>query len=166
MPDVAEVVLEAPQPLPTIKKPPHRFTPQNARAYAIKSNNSPKRDRRRRKQPTQDIAQPVFSELPQDFSRDVVQELKIVSEQIARAREVLNDRDDHFCSECERGGLEPQHRAQLLKALDALLDRKRILQGRALPGSLRPVSTKAAGKGLLERAPAAPRTGGNRVEQE
>jgi hypothetical protein len=55
---------------------------------------------------------------------------------------VLNDRDDHFCPACERGGLEPHHRAQLLKALDSLLDRKRILLGIPGPGSRRPAPDK------------------------
>jgi hypothetical protein len=48
------------------------------------------------------------------------EELELVCEQIAHTREVLNDRTP-ACRHCERGPLEPQHRAQLLKALDACL---------------------------------------------
>jgi hypothetical protein len=56
-------------------------------------------------------------------------QLELVASQINRTRDVLNDAKYRYCEECERGGIEPHHRAQLLKALDTLLDRQRKLLG-------------------------------------
>lgn len=65
-------------------------------------------------------------------------QLRLVAEQVTRTRAVLNDDTAEWCSECERGGIQPHHRAQLLKALDSLLDRQRKLLGIPDPGSRRP----------------------------
>lgn len=69
--------------------------------------------------------------------RETLEELEIVEEQIACTRKELNDRTP-ACVCCERPALQPHHRAQLLKALDALLERRRKLTGRFSPGTLRP----------------------------
>jgi hypothetical protein len=77
-------------------------------------------------------------------------QLRLVAEQITRTRAVLNDDTSDWCEHCERGGMQPHHRAQLLKALDSLLDRQRKLLGIPDPGSRRP-----AAEGKRDRAPAA-----------
>lgn len=59
----------------------------------------------------------------------VERQLRLVAEQIAQTRTVLNDTDYRYCEHCERAGIEPHHRAQLLKSLDTLLDRQRKLLG-------------------------------------
>lgn len=68
-------------------------------------------------------------------------ELKIVEEQLARARKALNDDKEFFCPACERCGMAPSHRAQLMKSLDTFLDRRRELLGRPRLATLKP-STK------------------------
>ena len=70
--------------------------------------------------------------------------LVLIAEQIKRTRDLLNDDSFRYCEQCERGGIEPHHRAQLLKALDALLERERILDGQPLPGTLKPRQEPAA----------------------
>ena len=65
-------------------------------------------------------------------------QLKIVAEEIDHTRDILLDKHSFFCPACERGGIEPHHRAQLLKALDVLLDRQRKLLGVSNPGPRRP----------------------------
>lgn len=79
---------------------------------------------------------------------DVQEELQIVNEQIAHAREALNDKTP-WCPVCERPELQPHHRAQLLKALDTLLDRRRILSGRPLPGSRKPAPDRPIKRNLV-----------------
>lgn len=68
------------------------------------------------------------------LDRAQADDLRLVQEQIKRACAVLNDDRMNWCPACERSGLEPHHRAQLLKALDALLDRKGVLLGIHKPG--------------------------------
>jgi hypothetical protein len=67
-------------------------------------------------------------------------QVNLVADQITRTRDVLNDDKSEWCPECERGGIPPHHRAQLLKALDTLLDRQRELLGLPKTGSKRPSS--------------------------
>lgn len=83
-------------------------------------------------------------------------QLKLVAEQIAHTRTVLNDSKFAWCPACERGGIEPHHRAQLLKALDSLLDRQRILLGLPLPGSLKPGSQRGGRRSWYDLPPPAP----------
>jgi hypothetical protein len=65
-------------------------------------------------------------------------QLLLVREQIRRTRTVLNDESDDYCEHCGRSGMAPHHRAQLLRSLDTLLDRERILIGIPEPGRLKP----------------------------
>ena len=60
-------------------------------------------------------------------------QLTLVDEQIKRTRKTLNDDDYAYCEHCERAGMPPHHKAQLLKALDTLLDRQRNLLGVSFP---------------------------------
>lgn len=76
---------------------------------------------------------------PNGLPPDVLIDLEIVEEQIARARTTLND-DTPYCEHCERGGLLASHQAQLLKALDSLLDRRRELLGRPRLATLKPTA--------------------------
>jgi len=74
--------------------------------------------------------------------RDAVQtaiayQLNLVKEQIIRTRAILNDDRAEWCEHCERGGMAAHHRAQLLKAMDGLLDRQRKLLGIPDPGPRR-----------------------------
>ena len=80
-------------------------------------------------------------------------QLKLVQEQIVRTRKVLNDDEAEWCTECERGGIQPHHRAQLLKALDALLDRQRKLLGIPDPGSRRPAQDRHRDHSPAEAVP-------------
>lgn len=81
------------------------------------------------------------------------EQLQIVQEQIAATRAELNEHKP-YCPACERGPMEPHHRAQLLKALDTLLDRQRVLNGIPTPGQLRPTSPRAGRD--AQRPPALP----------
>jgi len=89
------------------------------------------------------ISLPVLPPVNQ-VERTTNAQLDLVANQIKRTRDVLNDNDYRYCEQCERGGVEPQHRAQLLKALDVLLDRQRVLLGIPLPGSRRPAPEGSA----------------------
>ena len=64
--------------------------------------------------------------------------LVLLAEQITRTRESLNDDNCDYCDKCKRSGLQPHHRAALLRALCELLDQQRIARGEPLPGSRRP----------------------------
>ena len=87
-------------------------------------------------------------------------QLELVEEQIALTRTVLNDVRTDYCEHCERGGIEPHHRAQLLKALDCLLDRQRKLLMIPEPGPQKPRQDRSLPtidlQPMLSDAPAAP----------
>jgi hypothetical protein len=87
--------------------------------------------------------------LEPDIARTVNELLRIVTEQIACTRALLNSEDYRYCEECERGGVEPHHRAQLLKALDNLIERKTILLGIPGPGNLKPTSARPSKRDKL-----------------
>ena len=65
--------------------------------------------------------------IPSNAERAISAQLAIVSEQIKLTRNVLNQET-----------IEHHHRAQLLKALNTLLDRQRILLNVPSPGTLKP----------------------------
>lgn len=69
--------------------------------------------------------------------------LTLLVEQITRTRVSLNDDDCDYCDKCKRSGLQPHHRAALLRALCELLDQQRIARGEPLPGSRRPAQERA-----------------------
>lgn len=118
---------------PAIK--PYAITKENAREFALKSIQVRREKKERLMRELE--AKQACVELPPD----VAEELKIVEEQIAHARRTLNCRKP-FCPACEREELQPHHRAQLMKALDAFLDRRRILLGRPNPGTLKPTTPR------------------------
>lgn len=70
---------------------------------------------------------------PPAIDKAVTAQLNLVAEQITRTRKVLNSEE-----------VEHHHRAQLLKALDSLLDRQRELLGIPRTGSRRPGPDKPA----------------------
>ena len=115
------------------------FTVENARLYAARSH-APESARHQLKA--------ACADLPQD----VVAELKIVEEQIARARKMLND-DTPACPACERSAIQPHHAASLMKALDGFLDRRRELLGRPRLATLRPSTKPARRSELPEPSP-------------
>jgi len=76
----------------------------------------------------------------------VASQLTIVEQQIASTRTILDDPNVDYCPACERGGIPAHHRAQLLRALDQLLDRQRKLLGIPDPGHLRPSAPRETGR--------------------
>lgn len=80
------------------------------------------------------FAQPFANGNPNDTAQAFTQRhLAIVREQIVLARRSLQDE-----------AMEPRDRAQLIRSLDTLLDRERVLMGVPLPGSRKPAAPKAA----------------------
>ena len=65
-------------------------------------------------------------------------QLRLVAQQIDNTVALLNSTDHQFCELCERGGVEPRDRAALLRSLDLLLNRQRILLRIPDPGALSP----------------------------
>lgn len=88
-----------------------------------------------------------------DLARTIHELLKVLSEQISRTRSLLNDERYRYCEHCERGGVEPNHRAQLLKALDGLIERKTALLGIPGPGQLKPSVPRTR---VIEAQPSTP----------
>lgn len=120
-----------------------RITAANAREMAARSAL------RRRAKPFRfpPIALPAPAQpLPTPAEAAVQAQLDLVAEQIGHTRAVLNDTRTNFCPACERSGIEPHHRAQLLRALDSLLNRQRVLLGLPLPGSMRPRTPPAVNR--------------------
>jgi hypothetical protein len=65
-------------------------------------------------------------------ARTVTERLKILGEQIAQTRAVLNAAPKTTCIECgQEEEMPAHHRAQLLRALDALIEREMDLLGLA-----------------------------------
>ena len=127
MPDVLERPAQPPAFLAQILD-----TPEKARAAGIRSGQV----RRERAHAIKAIG--TLTPIPDAVQDAVNGQLRLVAEQITRTRRVLNDDTSEWCEHCERGGIQPHHRAQLLKALDSLLDRQRKLLGIPDPGSRKP----------------------------
>jgi len=82
--------------------------------------------------------------LDKDVQSAVKRQLALVREQITSTRTMLNeDRGDTWCDECQRGSILPHHRAQLLKALDSLLERECDLLGIPGRGSRKPAPERS-----------------------
>jgi hypothetical protein len=93
---------------------------------------------------------------PDLVQRAINEQLLLVQEQIKRTRDVLNDEDCDFCEHCGRAGIPAHHRAQLVKALDALLDRQRKLLGVPDPGRRRPIADRPRRNGYGSPEPVEP----------
>lgn len=121
------------------------FDSITARIAGIKSGES------RRATPVQFLspAESVQTIAEPHIARTVSERLKLLNEQIANTREILNAPPTTFCTECGQGGEMPaQHRAALLRALDSLLEREQdYLQlpgrGQRRPGSFGPKQSRA-----------------------
>jgi predicted transcriptional regulator len=127
-----ETSLAEPQ-VPAQNNKIHRFTKENAAQCARNAVKSRlKREQAERDALADAIAQaelgrPLLQRaVAQAAAYPTVNRVALVAEQIVRTRKMLNSE------------LEPRERAQLLCALDKLLDRERILAGLPLPGSRRP----------------------------
>ncbi len=116
------------------------FTSVSARQAGIKSGESRRSFLAELKAAKQTLAI-LPPPQPDPVDQAVQRQLKLVAEQIARTRAVLND-ETPYCPACERGPVEPHHRAQLLRALDALLERERILRQIPAPAQLRAPSVR------------------------
>ena len=66
----------------------------------------------------------------------IKRQLKLVREQITRTCALLNDERIDYCEHYKRAGMPDHHRAQLLRALDSLLERECDLL--AIPGRGKP----------------------------
>lgn len=107
------------------------FTPETARELAKRSHEPTSK---------RHLIPPADANLP----HDVKAELRIVEEQIARARDELNDTTPD-CIVCERPALQPHHRAQLMKSLLGFLDKRQDLLGRPKVSPVKPAQrTKQA----------------------
>ncbi len=131
---------------------PYAFTKDTASANGKRSGEARRAKRNADKPPTFDNVQATLNA-----------QLILVKEQIASTRDILNDVNYCYCKECKRGGIEPHHRAQLLKALDSLLDRQRILLNVPAPAPWRidqrqPKRAITSGP-MIELRPASPTTG-------
>lgn len=82
-------------------------------------------------------------------------QLDLVTKQIERTSEALND-DEPYCEHCKRSGIGPSHRAALLKALDTLLDRQRVLLNVPDPGTNRPRQSRSDRSQSMSNLPATP----------
>lgn len=127
------------------------FTPELARSAGVQSGIS-RRLNPVRRQP-KPVPPPPAEDHPTVVQKAVQTQLRLIAEQIAHTRDVLNDMTFRYCEHCERGGIEPHHRAQLLKALDTLLERERILRMIPAPGNTRPVSQSRAPRRAYAQAP-------------
>lgn len=96
-----------------------KFTKENARMFALRAAESRKRNAQLRK----DAVQVSDGGIPLTVATE---RLQMLCWQITRTHAAL------------KGRLQPRDRAQLLLALDRLLERERILRGIPLPGSRRP----------------------------
>lgn len=119
MSELAEVLPEPPK----AKRTPF-FTKANAKAFALKGLEA----RWHSTKPAPALLQPV--PVPAKANSKPSEELSLVNRQISLLRDAL-EKD-----------MEPGERAQLVRALDLMLDRKRVLSDKPLPGSLRPANTK------------------------
>jgi hypothetical protein len=140
----ATAVLEAVAVLePPAKRPHPRITKENARTLALKSAEVRRRNRDTAEAERLAALRPAAPEGQTDANRAAPwsEELEIVQEQITRTRKQLQD------------NMEPGERAQLVRALDLMLDRKRILQERPLPGSRRPAAESSRSRPGLFTAP-------------
>lgn len=135
MPAIAEPPTQS-RHLPAVLRPFIFSDPERARQAGLRSAEV----RRNKRLAKEQQAKPPE---PESAIRAVNAQLELVAEQITHTRAVLNDDDYRYCEHCERGGIEPHHRAQLLKALDSLLDRQRKLLGIPDPGALRPGREKS-----------------------
>jgi len=83
-------------------------------------------------------------------------QLELVAGQIKRTRDLLNDDDYRYCKECERGGIEPHHRAQLLRSFATLLEQQRKLLGIGDPAPRKADRQARVSAGWIELQPALP----------
>ena len=85
-------------------------------------------------------------------------QLELVAEQIAHTRSLLNSRQVNWCPACERGGIEANHRAQLLRSFATLLEQQRKLLGIGDPAPRKADRQARVSAGWIELQPALPST--------
>ena len=116
------------------------FTPETASAAGIRSGEA------RKANPIQRVrVLPVTNTIAidQNVQTVVKRQLALVREQITHTRARLNDDKAYYCEHCERAGMPENHRAQLLKALDSLLERECDLLGIPGRGSRKPAPERS-----------------------
>jgi hypothetical protein len=102
---------------------PHAFTPESARAASVKSVATRKHKAELRRQ----ILNPAINAQTDDLFL-TQQRLKILNSQITRTHKLLSD---------PKSDISHKDRAQLLNALDRLIERERILRGIPAPQNTR-----------------------------
>lgn len=127
-----------------------RFTPANARANALKGAaiRAAKASELLRLR----TERAMRASLPPAQLTD--QRLALLSEQIELTRKCLIAKPKHMCPHCNQGfDMAPKDRAQLLNALDRLLERERVL--RCIPAPA-PMKQQRPAMRTLLAAPAEP----------
>ena len=99
---------------------------------------------------------PIMTDEEKTRQNVINRQLRLVREQITRARERLNDDRLDYCEHCNRGGMPDHHRAQLLKALDSLLERECDLFGVPGRGKRRPAPERQQRKAYSVLPPPEP----------
>lgn len=120
---------------------PVLFTPETARLAGIKSGIA------RRSEPVVFEEPAANVELIREAykARTIDERLKVIAEQIASTRAFLNRAPMSVCMECGQDSEMPaHHRAALLKALDALIEREQDLLGIPGRGHRRPPAERGA----------------------
>ena len=148
MPDLLEAPRQS-RHLPDAAKP-FTFT-DHARASAAGKRSGELRRLR--------AAQLLTADKPPAF--DSVQatvngQLELVAGQIKRTRDLLDDDEYRYCEHCERGGMEPNHRAQLLRSFATLLEQQRKLLGIGDPAPRKAERNGRVSAGWIELQPALP----------
>lgn len=112
---------------------PH-FTKENAREYGRIGGLQPKTKK----------FKPILSEDEKLRQTTIKQQIKVVNEQVKRARAELNAGE---CKTCKRCAMKASDRAQLLRALSQLLEDERVLRQIAPP---KPVAPERPGRRTLD----------------
>lgn len=118
----------APIVLPVKRRRGVPLTPERAREIRLAAIAAKKERDAKAEADAKTIAADIASNGKELASRRV----QMLSEQIQRTHDVL------------KGELEPKERAQLLTALDRLMERERVLRGIPNPGSYRPIKPRGS----------------------
>ena len=115
--------------MPEVLEPPSTFTPhftdpENARQAGLRSAELAKL-----KAQELENLRLIFATKPietidpkQPVDQEVQHQLDLANELIAHAHARINDKDDHYCEECERGGIDDKSKASLIREIRGLME--------------------------------------------